>query len=175
MAVARGIFTQTTDAMGNSHIVFGDSFGNNFDLTNILSSAQLTADPENSGFHTYSTQPVAIGVGSIYDGEKALGISPAPGLSAGSAQTGSITQILVDGFYFGDVYHIVDTNRHFIVNVTLPNHYLYPGIVINEVFRDPNGMLYVQTFGVGTNDRAKILLLIHHPQPHLRHTNHEFC
>jgi hypothetical protein len=50
---------------------------------------------------------------------------------------------------FGPVVHYVDQSDLSIINVTLPDHWLYPGQVVRSVINE-NGEIYIQSTGTGT-------------------------
>ncbi|WP_343794651.1 RHS repeat-associated core domain-containing protein [Brevundimonas kwangchunensis] len=80
---------------------------------------------------------------------------PAPGADGASpVREGSRTYVNVIGVIRGTVTHSVSPETHTVVNSTLPDHTLYPGVVIREVTTSTNwwGMqsIDIQSTGYGT-------------------------
>jgi hypothetical protein len=82
----------------------------------------------------------------------ALGQYPGPGAPGGSlVNSGSVSDIQLLGVRLGYVTHLVDPTTLSVVNITLPKqHGLDPGLVVRQVEGKPNGVTYVNSYGVGT-------------------------
>lgn len=99
--------------------------------------------------HTYEPRPQRVCEASQQCTEervyRCLLKYPAPGSSGSPVSEGSQSRVP----FLGTVYHIVSPNSRTVINVTMPDHRLYPGTVTRQVVRQGN-TIGVSTSGEGT-------------------------
>ncbi|GJE72722.1 hypothetical protein [Methylorubrum podarium] len=143
------------DPKGNTYYTLSTG-KEEIDITKIAGYQNLGIDPNAASFHKHEIKTFVCLVSNPNctpdNIHRLMRENPAPFVSYKSGQcvnSGDVSTIIGTGILgVGQIVHYVDPSNFSLVNVTLDNHKLYPGLVYQQVFQDGNA-LGIRYIGIG--------------------------